>query len=148
MSSNMDSWDKHQADKLNLINTYEEKPGLSSAIWDTIRPVFVSLSDGKLLQKCLYGKTQNNDESLNGLIWKPCPKGVFVDRVTLELGVASAVVAFHNVLPGIFEVFNKLDVKPGTFCEKYCGFKDEKPITQMDRKSIDSVKQRRIKNFV
>ena len=93
------------------------------------------------MQKCLHGKTQNNNESLNGLIWKRCPKDVFVGRVILELGVASVVIALNNGLSGIIEVSNKLNIKPGTFCKKYCGFKDEKRITQMDRKSSDSVKQ-------
>ena len=101
------------------------------------------MCDDNLSQKCLHGKTENNNESLNGLIWKRCPKDVFVGRVTLELGVASAVIAFNYVLSGIIEVFNKLNIKPGTFCEKYFGFKDEKRITQMDRKSSDSAKQRR-----
>ena len=121
----------------------KRKPGLPSVIRDTIIPVFVSLSDDNLLQKCLDGKTQNNNESLNGLIWKRCAKDVFVGRVILELGVASPVIALNNGLSGIIEVSNKLNIKPGTFCKKYCGFKDEKRITQMDRKSSDSVKQRR-----
>ena len=103
------------------------------------------MSDDNLLQKCLHGKTQNNNESLNSLIWKRCPKDVFVDCVTLELGVASAVIAFNDGLSGIIEVFNKLNIKPGTFCEKYCGFKGEKRIIQMNRKSSDSVMQRRKK---
>ena len=135
-----DSWCKYQADKLNGTNTYKEKPGLPSVIRDTIRPVFVSLSDDNLLQICLHGKTQNKNESLNGLIWKRCPKDVVVGRVTLELSVA-----FNDGLSGIIELFNKLNIKPGTFNEKYCGFKDEKQITQMDRKSIYSLKQRRKK---
>ena len=143
--STKDSWCKYQADKLNGTNTYKEKPGLPSVIKDTIRPVFVSLIDDNLLQKYLHGKTQNNNESLNGLIWKRSPKDVFVGRVTLELGVASAVIAFNDGLSGIIEVFNKLNIKPRTFCEKYCGIKDEKRITQMDRKSSNSVKQRRKK---
>ena len=140
MTSNVS---KYQGHKLNGTNTYKEKPGLPSVIRDTIRPVFVSVSDDNLLQKCLHGKTQSNNESLNGLIWKHCPKDVFVGRITLELGVASAVIAFNDGLSGIIEVFNKLNIKPRTFCKKYCGFKDEKRITQMDRKSSDSVKQRR-----
>ena len=103
------------------------------------------MSDDKLLQKCLHGKTQNNNESPNGLIWKRCPKDVFADWVALELGVASAVIAFNNGLSGIIEVFNKLNIKPETFCEKYCEFNDETRITQKDWKSSDSVKQRRQK---
>ena len=69
------------------------------------------MSDDNLLQKCLHGKTQNNNESLNGLIWKRCPKEVFVGCVILELGVASAVIAFNDGLSGIIEVFNKLNIK-------------------------------------
>ena len=101
------------------------------------------MSADNFSQKCLHGKTQNNNESLNGLVWKRCPKEVFVGCVILELGVASAVIAFSDGLSGIIEVFNKLNIKPRTFCKKYCGFKDEKRITQMDRKSSDSVMQRR-----
>ena len=136
MSKYQGHWCKYQVDKLNGTNTYEEKPGLPSVIRDTVRPVCFPLSDEmflqKFLQKCLHGKTQNNNESLNGLIWKRCAKNVFLGRVTLELGVASAVIAFNDGLSGIIEVFNKLNIKPGTFCEKYCGFKDEKRINQMD----------------
>ena len=82
-----DSWCKYQADKLNNTDTYKEKPGIPAVIRETIRPVFISLSDDKLLNKCLQGKTQNNIASLNGLIWKLCPKDVFVGCTTLELGV-------------------------------------------------------------
>ena len=81
------SWCKYQADKLNNTNTYKEKPGIPAIIREIIRPVFISLSDDKLLSKCLQGKTQNNNESLKGLIWKLCPKDVFVGRTILELGV-------------------------------------------------------------
>ena len=86
-----DSWCKYQAEKPNRTNPYKEKPGLPLVIRDTIRTVFVSLSQGNLMQKCLHEKTQNNNESRNGLIWKRCPKDVFLGRVTLELGVFSAV---------------------------------------------------------
>ena len=91
------SWCKYQADKLNNTNTYKEKPGIPAIIRETIRPVFISLRDEKLLSKCLHGKIQNNNESLNGLMWKRCPKDVFVGHATLELGVASAIISFMMV---------------------------------------------------
>ena len=78
-----DSWYKYQVDKIHGTNIYKEKPGLPSVIRDTIRPVFVFLSDDNLFQKFLHGKVQNNNKSLNSLIWKRCPKDVVVGRVTL-----------------------------------------------------------------
>ena len=90
---------------------------------------------------CHHSKKQ---ESLIGLISERCSNNLFVGRVTLELGVASAVIAFNDGSSGIIEVFNKISIKPETFCKKYCGLKDEKRVIQMDRKSKtnDSVKQR------
>ena len=57
-----------------------------------------------------------------------------------------SLIAFNDGLSGIIEVFNKLPITPGTFCGKYCGFKDKKRIIQMDRKSNNSINQRRKKN--
>ena len=44
-----------------------------------------------------------------------------------------------------YRIYNKLNIKSGTFCEKYCELQDAKWISQMDRKSSDSAKQRRKK---
>lgn len=38
---------------------------------------------------------------INGMIWKWCPKDVFVGRNTLELGVSSAVISFNGGATGI-----------------------------------------------
>ena len=54
--------------------------------------LFQDLSSKDLLRKCLHGTTQNNNEALNGIIWLKCPKEVYVERFTLELGVCSAIL--------------------------------------------------------
>ena len=66
----------------------------------------MELSNDDLLKKCLRGKTQNTNESINGVIWKKCPKEVYVSRTTLETGVDSAVVNFNdgaNCLPDVIK---------------------------------------------
>ena len=137
-----ESWCKYQADKLNNTSTYKEKPDIPAIIREAIRPVFISLSDEELLSKCLHGKTQNNNESLNGLIWKRCLKDVFVGRTTLELGVASAIISFNNGLGGVVKVFSELNISPGKYTEKYCLEKDHDRINLMESKSTHSIKQR------
>ena len=92
-----DSWCKYQADKINGTNNYKKKPRLPKITYDFIRPVLISLSDEELLKKCLHRKDQNNNESLNGVIWKKCPKDVFVGCATLEIGVALAVLDFNDL---------------------------------------------------
>ena len=63
-----DGWCQFQADKCNGTSLYKEKPGLPSVIRDKIRPIFLDLSDENHLSKCLHGKTQNNNESINNVI--------------------------------------------------------------------------------
>ena len=69
-----DSWcsywntSKEVKNKLNLpSNIKDEKE---------VVELFDRLRDDSLLSKCLHGKTQNVDESLNGIIWTKCPKRV------------------------------------------------------------------------
>ena len=77
-SHSSESWCKFQADKIDNTSLYKNKPGLPSVVRDAIKLIFMGLSDDNLLKKYLHGQTQNNHESLNGVIWKRCPKDVFV----------------------------------------------------------------------
>ena len=54
-----------KADKAN------GKPGTALPLEATkhVKPIFRELQDEKLLSKCLHGKTQNQNESFNGMIW-------------------------------------------------------------------------------
>ena len=87
-----DSWCQFQSDKCNGTSLYKEKPGIPSVVRDKIRLIFLDLSDDNILSKWLHGKTQNNNELINNVIWKRCLKDVNVGRKTLELDVASAVM--------------------------------------------------------
>lgn len=77
------SWCKYQADLINGTNTYKRKFSIHNKIFQVIKPVFMELSSDTLLAKGLHGKTQNANESLNGVIWKKCPKDVYVKNSTL-----------------------------------------------------------------
>ena len=70
------SWCKWESDQITEKETYKAKIILPSAIKTLIKPIFVHLSNDSLLEKCLHHKTQNVNESLNGLIWNRCPKSV------------------------------------------------------------------------
>lgn len=91
-----DTWCTYQADKINGTSKHVCKAGIPPIVSDAIKPIFISLSDDDLLKRCLHGKTQNNNESLNGMIWKRCPKDVFVSKETVEIAVASAIIGFND----------------------------------------------------
>ena len=66
-----------------------------------MQPIFKDLSSEALLSNCLDGLTQNNNESLNALIWKKCPKDVYVSRDIIEIRVVSVVLEFNNGTQGV-----------------------------------------------
>ena len=79
------SWCKFQSDRSTGKNSYRrEQIGIPFAIHEKIKPIFQDLSSDDLLSKCLHCKTLNVNESLNPVIWKQCPKDVYVERFTLE----------------------------------------------------------------
>ena len=94
-------------------------------------------------KKCLYGHTQNNNESLNGIIWKQCSKDVFIGQLTLEMGVASVVISFNDGKSGILKVMENLSMNPGENCIRYCNEKDNTRIKEMEKKSTPEVRHRR-----
>ena len=114
------SWCKFHADKINNTGLYKNKLGLPSVVRDATKPAFMDLSDDNLFKKCLHGQTQNNNELLNGVIWKQCPEDVFVGWSALEMGVASAVRSFNYGQSGILKVMENLRVNPGENCIRYC----------------------------
>ena len=70
------SWCKYQSDICNGTSFYKHKPGIHRKIFQKIKTVFMELSNDNLLKKIPHGKTQNTNESINGVIWKKCPKEV------------------------------------------------------------------------
>ena len=61
-----------------------------------LKPIFLDLSDEKLLPRCVQGVTQNPNESINSLVWARCPKHKFNGAEPVQFAAASAVVAFNG----------------------------------------------------
>ena len=85
-------------------SVYVNKPGIPVKIREILKPMFRALSDDKLLEKCMHRKTQNNNECLNMVIWKRCPKDVYVGQNALEMGVCSAILSFNDGISSIVSV--------------------------------------------
>ena len=93
--SGADSWSAFQLDLVNNTKLHKPGNGLPQEAIKHLNPIFSDLSDDNLLRKCLHGKTQNQNESFNGLIWRRTPKDRFVKMTTFELAVYDAVTHFN-----------------------------------------------------
>ena len=131
-----ESWCKYH----NGTTTYVHKSGLPVYAWEKIKPIFQDLGSEELLSKCLHGTTHNNNEAPNGVIWQKCPKEVYVERFTLEIGVCSAVINFNSGSQGIIKVLENCGISPGHFTKLFSEQKDKNRVANMNRKSTGKVK--------
>ena len=129
-----DTWCRYwKAASSGTLQNYVEKVGLSDAIKKVLTPIFVDLSKDDLLLKCAHGLTQNNNESINNVIWKRVPKDIYVGWEALEMGVASAVINYNNGLNGISDVYNEHSMEVGSYTESFLKTFDTKRVEQMNK---------------
>ena len=88
-----DSWCRFQKDEANGNKTYTGSNRLPAVFFKELEPMFSRLSDDVLLQRCLLGLTQNQNESLNGRLWSSVPKKQFCGRV--HIGVCSSICSLN-----------------------------------------------------
>ena len=137
------SWCRYQQDKANGTKLYKHGPGLPLEVIVKLKPEYIRLSEDSLLEKCLHGKTQNQNESLNGMIWQRVPKEVYVGRETLELGLYDAVSHFNIGAVTVIKLFQGLNIPPGKYTEEGCKLQDQLRVDGAEYKNKASTKKRR-----
>ena len=115
-----DSWCGFKADKAKGTSKFKPGAGLPLKVIAEVKPIFARLSDEHLLQKCLHGLTQNQNESFNGMIWDRVPKSTFVGKDIFEFDVYDAVANFNMGAEAVKEILKKLGIEPGCFTSDHC----------------------------
>ena len=111
------SWCRYQKDIACRTTTYKPGPGLPLSVIQHVKPIYNDLSKNELLEKCLHGKTQNQNESFNGMIWERLPKTKYVSSVQLKFGVYDAVSNFNIGRKASVLTFEKLNMIPGRYMD-------------------------------
>ncbi|GFY20539.1 retrotrans_gag domain-containing protein [Trichonephila clavipes] len=109
--TNPNTWCKYNAAINNNLQNYKHKPSVAKAVRDVIKPVFADLSHPALLKKCLGGKTQNPNESLNSLIWKFCPKTIGSSLQIAEIAANLATSVFNDGNQILISILEKFGLK-------------------------------------
>ncbi len=134
------SWCKWQQDKATGTKTYKPDSLLPSVFLEVLRPVFMTLSDEKLLGRCVKGATQNRNECLDSLVWIHCLKHKFHGKKIVQFATASAVCHYHGGASSRQNVLNRLDIPGGKHTEMICGSKDRKRVAKSDLQSSEKFK--------
>lgn len=84
---------------------YDEKsPGLSKAIINIVKPVYMELCELPLLNECFHGMTQNNNENFSCVLWQVLQKSIFIEIKTLQLRAYLAVLHFNKGMKSRIEI--------------------------------------------
>ena len=120
LSNGVDSWCTYQLDIANKTKMHKPTKGLPEEAIKYLKPIFESLSDDSLLLKCLHGKTQNQNESFNGLIWRRTPKDRFVKMATFELAVYDAAAHFNIGNLASLLMYDNVNIERGYYTIQGC----------------------------
>lgn len=94
---------------------YKHKNNLPAEVLASIKDVYRDLAAPDLLAKCLHGRTQNANESVNSVIWSRLPKSIFVQKETLKVGVYEAILSFNQGSISRCHVLEELGLSPGFY---------------------------------
>ena len=75
-----------------------------------------------MLKKCLHGKTQNQNESYNALIWQRAPKSIYIYISTkkIRFAVYDAMAVFNHGRQGLLKVLKNVGINPGYYTAELC----------------------------
>ena len=110
------SWCKFNRALADNVEPPKHTPKLPKDLGPFIKPVFTELSKRELLERCVLGATQNQNESFNSIIWSRCPKTLFCSLVSVDIAVNLAMITFNHGLEGLSPLFvHLLGSPPSSF---------------------------------
>ncbi|GFV86746.1 uncharacterized protein TNCV_3964761 [Trichonephila clavipes] len=146
--TNPNTWCKYNAAINNNLQNYKHKPSVAKAVRDVIKPVFADLSHPALLKKCLGGKTQNPNESLNSLIWKFCPKTIGSSLQIAEIAATLAASVFNDGNQILITILEKFGLKINrNVCVSQAERDNHRIFTSRQRRLASSFEARRAKKI-
>ena len=102
------------------------------------------MSDKALLQRCVAGMTQNQNESFNAALWKRCPKERYFGTLAVNRALAFAVIFWNSGHLGLIQILEELDLPVNTFTKQAIYAKDKKRISQAQYKTNCATKRRKL----
>ena len=78
-----------------------------------MKPIFTRLSSRDMLLGCQRGLTQNQNESLNNLVWSRCLKRLFYGIHRYTISVCDGVSHFNDGAKGRYYLLQTLNINVG-----------------------------------
>lgn len=92
-----DSWCNFQKAVLtNVLDSFVDKPPIQEDIAEVLLLIYEDLLDVDLLERCVGGFTQNNNESFNALVWQIALKSNSSSAVIVKIALYISTIIFNE----------------------------------------------------
>jgi len=144
--SGADSWCAWQrASATNVLSSFKhDYVPLPNDVLSAIKPIYEELSKDVLLERCVGGFTQNNNESLNQLIWKITPKILPAGSKIVEISAFIAACTFNQGISALLTFLHGMDVKLGRNSHEYARNEDAHRILIVEKRAEAGTRDARI----
>ena len=139
------SWQRASASG-QLASYKHDYKALPIEVLNAIKPIYKDLSSENLLERCVGGFTQNNNESFNQIIWKISPKIYNEGSTAVEIASYIATCLFNEGATSFLKIFQALGIHSGPNIHMYATREDAERIRHAEdraRKSTQEARQRR-----
>lgn len=140
-----DSWCTwRKAEALNQLGEYKHPPPLSAQVQDMLRPIYADLSSDDLLERCLGGNTQNNNESFNSVLWSMAPKHIFCTAKTIELAAFLSTIVFNEGCLPLLRVMEVMGITIGLRAKMFAELKNDTRVRKAETAHSAASKEGRL----
>lgn len=141
-----ESWCKWQQAKTKgeLCDFSHDYSALPESVLKAIKPIYEDLSKDALLERCVGGYTQNNNESYNNIIWKIAPKTMHSGAITVEIAAYIAACMFNDGVTSLLRIMSIMGISLGPNAHQYVACEDDRRIAQAEVRAQEQTKAARI----
>ncbi|XP_076636142.1 uncharacterized protein LOC143349089 [Colletes latitarsis] len=136
------SWQRAKAE--GSLDMFVHKALLHPDVQVAIKSAYEELSRTELLERCLGGFSQNQNESFNSKIWKIAPKTVFCGSEIINIAAYFAVCTYNDGASNALEILKQLNIIIGPMSLKWSKMSNDIRVTAADHRASLSTKEGRI----
>ena len=93
------------------------------------------------LERCLGSESQNNNESLNSLIWNFTPKHIHARTQTIQISTFLAVCIFNEGFIPILKILSIMGITIGPEAHAFAVRRDEVRIERIELRASEASKE-------
>ena len=140
------SWCKYRkAEAKQTLKDFKHAPALSDDVQEVLKPIYEDLTKDELLERCLGGNTQNNNESFNATVWSMAPKHTFSGKKIVKIACLTAACIFNEGFSTVLKIMETMHVGVGETAVAYAAVRDRQRIQVGNRRSSEASKEGRTK---